>query len=84
MALEALAPWAEPVLLTAQDLMARSDDGWRYELVHGLTSREEAACQPSRIVEDLSTVRHNATCAFVNRLYRRPRRLTDTDFHLQP
>ncbi len=29
------APWAETVLLTAEDLMARADDSWRYELVEG-------------------------------------------------
>jgi hypothetical protein len=35
MVLDALAPWAEPALLTANDLMARADDSWRYELVEG-------------------------------------------------
>jgi Uma2 family endonuclease len=35
MALDALAPWAEPALLTANDLTARADDSWRYELVEG-------------------------------------------------
>lgn len=29
------APWAEEVLMTAEDLMALPDDAWRYELVHG-------------------------------------------------
>ena len=29
------APWAEPVLLTAEDLKAREDDFWRYELLEG-------------------------------------------------
>jgi len=32
---DALAPWAEPALLTANDLMTRADDSWRYELVEG-------------------------------------------------
>jgi Uma2 family endonuclease len=35
MALDALAPWAEPVLHTAADLSVLADDGWRYELVQG-------------------------------------------------
>lgn len=35
MAVEALAPWAEPVLYTADDLQVLPRDGWRYELVQG-------------------------------------------------
>src|SRR5947209_4680727 len=33
--MEALAPWAEPVLMTADELLRLPDDGWRYELVEG-------------------------------------------------
>lgn len=33
--MEALAPWAQLVLLTAEDLLRVPDDGWRYELVEG-------------------------------------------------
>lgn len=33
--MEALAPWAEPVLMTAEELLERPEDGWRYELVEG-------------------------------------------------
>src|SRR5437016_5395249 len=33
--MEAPAPWAEPVLMTAEELMRLPDDGWRYELVEG-------------------------------------------------
>jgi len=32
---EMLAPWAEPVLMTAAELLRLPDDGWRYELVEG-------------------------------------------------
>lgn len=35
MALDALAPWAEPVLYTAEDLQALEGEHWRYELVQG-------------------------------------------------
>jgi Uma2 family endonuclease len=35
MALEVVAPWAEPVLQSADDLLSLSDDSWRYELVQG-------------------------------------------------
>jgi Uma2 family endonuclease len=35
MARDAAAPWAEEVLVTAEDLMALSDEGWHYELVQG-------------------------------------------------
>ena len=35
MAPDVLAPWAEPVLLTADDLLAHADHPWRYELVEG-------------------------------------------------
>ncbi len=31
----AFAPWAEPVLTTAAELMALPEDGWHYELVEG-------------------------------------------------
>jgi hypothetical protein len=30
-----IAPWAEPVLVTAEELLARADDAWHYELVEG-------------------------------------------------
>lgn len=33
--MEALAPWAEPVLMTAEELVQLPDDEWRYELVEG-------------------------------------------------
>jgi Uma2 family endonuclease len=33
--MEALAPWAEPVLMTADELLQRREDGWCYELVEG-------------------------------------------------
>jgi Uma2 family endonuclease len=32
---DAVAPWAELVLFTAEDLAALPDDAWHYELVHG-------------------------------------------------
>jgi Uma2 family endonuclease len=35
MATDTTAPWAEPVLATIDDLLARDDDGWSYELVEG-------------------------------------------------
>jgi Uma2 family endonuclease len=35
MARDTLAPWADTVLHTADDLAALTDDGWRYELVQG-------------------------------------------------
>jgi Uma2 family endonuclease len=37
--MEALAPWAEPVLMTADELMQLPEDGWRYELVEGVLVR---------------------------------------------
>lgn len=33
--METLAPWAEPVLMTAEELLRLPDDEWRYELVEG-------------------------------------------------
>jgi Uma2 family endonuclease len=33
--MEALAPWAEPVLMTADELLRLPEDVWRYELVEG-------------------------------------------------
>lgn len=33
--METVAPWAEPVLVTAEELLRLPDDGWRYELVEG-------------------------------------------------
>jgi Uma2 family endonuclease len=33
--MDALAPWAEPVLTTAEELLQLPDDGWSYELVDG-------------------------------------------------
>jgi Uma2 family endonuclease len=33
--METLAPWAEPVLMTADELLRLPDDGWCYELVEG-------------------------------------------------
>lgn len=33
--MEALAPWAEPVLITAEELLQLPDGEWRYELVEG-------------------------------------------------
>jgi Uma2 family endonuclease len=33
--MESLAPWAEPVLMSAEELFRLPDDGWRYELVEG-------------------------------------------------
>jgi Uma2 family endonuclease len=39
MALDALAPWAQPVLQTAEDLHALAGDEWRYELVQGRLMR---------------------------------------------
>src|SRR5437660_12800153 len=35
MARDAAAPWAEQVLMTADNLMALPEDEWTYELVHG-------------------------------------------------
>jgi Uma2 family endonuclease len=32
---DTIAPWAEPVLATVDDLLAVADDGWHYELVEG-------------------------------------------------
>src|SRR5437764_4160823 len=33
--MDTLAPWAEPVLMTAEGLLQLPEDGWRYELVEG-------------------------------------------------
>jgi Uma2 family endonuclease len=33
--MESIAPWAEPVLMTAEELLHLTDDEWRYELVDG-------------------------------------------------
>lgn len=33
--MEKVAPWAELVLMTAEELLRLPDDGWRYELVDG-------------------------------------------------
>jgi len=33
--MEVLAPWAELVLMTAEELLRLPEDGWRYELVEG-------------------------------------------------
>jgi Uma2 family endonuclease len=33
--MEALAPWAEPVLMTAEELLCLPEDEWHYELVEG-------------------------------------------------
>lgn len=33
--MEAFAPWAEPVLMTADELLQLPEDAWRYELVDG-------------------------------------------------
>ena len=33
--MDILAPWAEPVLMTAKELLHLPDDEWRYELVEG-------------------------------------------------
>jgi Uma2 family endonuclease len=33
--MDTLAPWAEPVLMTADELLHLPEDGWRYELVEG-------------------------------------------------
>jgi len=33
--MEALAPWAEPVLMTAEELLRMPEDEWCYELVEG-------------------------------------------------
>ena len=33
--METVAPWAEPVLMTAEELLRLPDDEWRYELVEG-------------------------------------------------
>jgi Uma2 family endonuclease len=35
MVADTVAPWAEPVLFTADDLAALPDDAWHYELVEG-------------------------------------------------
>jgi Uma2 family endonuclease len=43
MVLDPVAPWAEPVLYTADDLFAMPDDGWCYELVYGRLVREPPA-----------------------------------------
>jgi Uma2 family endonuclease len=42
-ATDTIAPWAEPVLFTADDLMALPDDAWRYELVEGRLVRMSPA-----------------------------------------
>lgn len=33
--MESVAPWAEPVLMTAEELLRLPEDEWRYELVDG-------------------------------------------------
>jgi Uma2 family endonuclease len=35
MAADSTAPWAEPVMQTAEDLAALPDDAWRHELLRG-------------------------------------------------
>ena len=35
MVADTVAPWAETVLFTADDLARLPDDGWQYELVEG-------------------------------------------------
>ena len=37
--METIAPWAEPVLVTADELSRLPEDGWRYELVEGTLVR---------------------------------------------
>ena len=50
------APWAEPVLLTAEDLARMPDDAWRYELVHGrLVRMPPAGFDHGSIALDLAT-----------------------------
>src|SRR5438270_6045794 len=49
--METLAPWAEPVLMTAEDLARLPDDEWRYELVEGrLVRMSPTGGQHGRIV----------------------------------
>lgn len=33
--MDTLAPWAEPALTTAEELLRLPEDRWRYELVEG-------------------------------------------------
>jgi Uma2 family endonuclease len=40
---DAVAPWAEPVLYTADDLAAMPEDAWQYELVRGRLVRRPPA-----------------------------------------
>ena len=50
------ATWAEPVLLTAEDLLAMPEDGWRYELIEGRLVRVvevwSAGRPPTPVEED--------------------------------
>jgi Uma2 family endonuclease len=39
MASNTIAPWAEPALLSAEQMVTLADDGWRYELVEGRLMR---------------------------------------------
>src|SRR5436309_1127327 len=44
------ATWANPVLATAEDLLALPEDGWRYELVEGrLVRMSPAGDQHNRV-----------------------------------
>lgn len=53
---DAVAPWAEPVLHTAEDLLRMPDDAWRYELVQGrLVRMPPAGLEHGAISVDLAT-----------------------------
>jgi Uma2 family endonuclease len=52
--METLAPWAEPVLMTAEELLRLPDDEWRYELVEGrLVRMSPTGAEHGRIVTAL-------------------------------
>lgn len=49
--MESVAPWAEPVLMTAQELLQLTSDEWRYELVDGrLVRMSPTGARHGRIV----------------------------------
>ena len=51
LSMEALAPWAEPVLMTAEELLRLPEDGWCYELVEGrLVRMSPTGAEHGRIV----------------------------------
>lgn len=59
MVADRIAPWAEPVLFTAEDLAAMPDDAWHYELVQGrLVRMSPSGLRHAEIGIELTTALH--------------------------